>query len=47
MDYRRDPRSGGIGQMDEILKKIKHEEGEIAALKTCHLAVALEISHIM
>jgi hypothetical protein len=30
VNYRRDPRSGGIGQMDEILKKIKQEEGEIA-----------------
>ena len=28
VEYRRDPRSGGIGQMDEILKKIKQEEGE-------------------
>merc|ERR1719186_661423 len=32
-EYRRDPRSGGIGQMDEILKMIKQKEEEIAALK--------------
>merc|ERR1719186_1746746 len=32
-EYRRDLRSGGIGQMDEILKMIKQKEEEIAALK--------------